>query len=112
MLIRIHDLGVPSNFISKTLDICISDYNDHAPTFVQPLRNSTVRIPENITIGSLVLQVLATDDDVGLNALIKYRLKPDPLGSYKLFELDSESGNLYIKQPLDRNKQKIHEVHL
>uniref|UniRef100_A0A1B0B4Y0 Cadherin domain-containing protein n=1 Tax=Glossina palpalis gambiensis TaxID=67801 RepID=A0A1B0B4Y0_9MUSC len=112
MLIRIHDLGVPSNYISKTLDICISDYNDHAPTFVQPLRNSTVRIPENITIGSLVLQVLATDDDIGLNALIKYRLKPDPLGSYKLFELDSETGNLYIKQPLDRNKQKIHEIRI
>uniref|UniRef100_A0A1A9WMM0 Cadherin domain-containing protein n=1 Tax=Glossina brevipalpis TaxID=37001 RepID=A0A1A9WMM0_9MUSC len=112
IIIEIYDLGLPSNVINRTLDICISDYNDHAPVFLQPSRNSTVRIPENITVGSLILQVLATDDDIGMNALIKYRLKPDPLGSYKLFELDTETGNLYLKHPLDRNKQKIHEIRI
>lgn len=80
--------------------------------FIQPLHNTTIRVPENTTVGSLILQVIATDEDIGMNALVHYRLKPDPLGSYKLFELDSETGHLFIKETLNRNKQKIHEVHL
>lgn len=104
------DLGAPPNIVTKMLDICISDFNDHAPVFVQPLHNTTVRVPENATVGSLILQVMATDEDIGMNALVRYRLKPDPLGSYKLFDLDSETGHLFLKEPLDRDKQKIHEV--
>lgn len=110
LTITIRDLGVPSNIVTKTLDICISDFNDHAPVFIQPLHNTTVRVPENTTVGSLILQVMATDEDIGMNALVHYRLKPDPLGSYKLFDLDAETGHLFLKEPLDRNKQKIHEV--
>ncbi|XP_046805505.1 cadherin-23 [Lucilia cuprina] len=112
LTITTRDLGIPSNIITKTLDICISDFNDHAPVFIQPLHNTTVRVPENTTVGSLILQVIATDEDIGMNALVRYRLKPDPLGSYKLFELDAETGHLFLKESLDRNKQKIHEIRI
>ncbi|XP_067619192.1 cadherin-23 [Eurosta solidaginis] len=112
LTISTRDLGVTSNIVTKTLDICISDFNDHPPIFVIPLHNTTLRIPENTTVGSQLLQVLATDEDIGMNALVHYRLKPDPLGSYKIFEIDSETGQLFLKEPLNREKQKLHEIRI
>uniref|UniRef100_A0A1I8P9G8 Cadherin domain-containing protein n=1 Tax=Stomoxys calcitrans TaxID=35570 RepID=A0A1I8P9G8_STOCA len=112
LTISTRDLGAPPNIVTKLLDICISDFNDHAPVFVQPLHNTTVRVPENATVGSLILQVMATDEDIGMNALVRYRLKPDPLGSYRLFDLDADTGHLFLKEPLDRDKQKIHEIRI
>lgn len=108
--LTIWDLGVPSNSIKRSLNVCVTDYNDHPPVFVYPLQNTTIRVPENITIGSEILQVIATDKDIGVNALVKYRLKPDPLGSYKLFYLDNVSGQLTLREPLNRTRQKLHEV--
>lgn len=110
LTITTKDLGVPPNLVHHTLDICVSDYNDHAPVFVRPLHNTTVRVPENATVGSMILQAYASDADMGQNALVRYRLKPDPLGSYKLFELNANTGELFLRERLNRDKQKIHEV--
>lgn len=52
----------------------------------------------------------ARDDDVGPNALVKYRLKPDINGNWRTFAIDESSGWLSLKLPLDREKQKIYEV--
>ncbi|XP_030375877.1 cadherin-23 [Scaptodrosophila lebanonensis] len=112
LTITVRDLGVPANVVRSTLDICISDFNDHAPVFVTPLHNTTVRMPENATLGTRILQVYASDADMGQNALVRYRLKPDPLGSYKVFEINAESGELFLRQPLNREKQKIHEIRI
>lgn len=54
----------------------------------------------------------AKDEDVGLNALVKYRMKPDLFGNYKSFSIDENSGMLRLKVPLDREKQKLYEVSL
>ncbi|XP_064550681.1 cadherin-23 [Drosophila montana] len=112
LTISTNDLGVPANIVSSTLDICVSDFNDNAPVFVRPLHNTTVRIPENATVGTMILQAYASDADMGQNALVRYRLKPDPLGSYKLFELKASTGELFLKERLNRNKQKIHEIRI
>ncbi|BFF92829.1 cadherin-23 [Drosophila madeirensis] len=112
LTITTRDLGLPTNVVHSTLDICVSDFNDHAPVFVRPLHNTTVRVPENATVGSLLLQAYASDADMGQNALVRYRLKPDPLGSYKMFELNADTGELFLRQPLNRERQKIHELRI
>ncbi|XP_022221011.2 cadherin-23 [Drosophila obscura] len=112
LTITTRDLGVPANIVHSTLDICVSDFNDHAPVFVRPLHNTTVRVPENATVGSLILQAYASDADMGQNALVRYRLKPDPLGSYKMFEVNADTGELHLRQPLNRERQKIHELRI
>ncbi|XP_044252213.1 cadherin-23 [Drosophila takahashii] len=112
LTITTRDLGLPANIVHSTLDICVSDFNDHAPVFVRPLHNTTVRIPENATIGTLILQAYASDADMGQNALVRYRLKPDPLGSYKMFEVNGNTGELFLREPLNREKQKIHEIRI
>ncbi|SPP80357.1 cadherin-23 [Drosophila guanche] len=112
LTITTRDLGLPANILHSRLDICVSDFNDHAPVFVRPLHNTTVRVPENATVGSLLLQAYASDADMGQNALVRYRLKPDPLGSYKMFDLNADTGELFLRQPLNRERQKIHELRI
>lgn len=53
---------------------------------------------------------MATDEDVGSNGLIRYRLRIDPAGHWKSFSLQPVSGILELRLPLDRNKQKIYDV--
>uniref|UniRef100_A0A1B0CCE9 Putative cadherin egf lag seven-pass g-type receptor n=1 Tax=Lutzomyia longipalpis TaxID=7200 RepID=A0A1B0CCE9_LUTLO len=110
LMISGRDLGTPANIVTKKLEICVSDFNDHAPIFISPANNVTIRIPENATIGSSVIQVIARDDDVGPNAAVLYRLKPDPIGSYRMFDIDAKTGMITLKHQLDRERQRIHEI--
>jgi cadherin 23 len=50
--LNIKDLGTPQKAVKVDLDICIQDYNDHAPYFVSPINNYTIRIPE-VELGSV-----------------------------------------------------------
>lgn len=56
------------------------------------------------------MQVIAKDDDVGQNALIRYRLKHDLFGNYKTFSIDENTGFVKLNQVLDREKQKLYEI--
>lgn len=65
---------------------------------------------QNATVGSALIQILATDEDVGPNGAVRYRLKADPAGHWKYFDLQPVSGILELRLPLNRNKQKVYDV--
>lgn len=108
--IQAQDLGTPPNIVYKDLPICVTDYNDNAPRFVSPSHNVTIRVPENATVGSAVITVEATDDDIGQNALVQYRLKQDLIGDFQTFSIDSNSGLITLRQPLNRERQKLYQI--
>ncbi|XP_055621395.1 cadherin-23 [Toxorhynchites rutilus septentrionalis] len=112
LLVMASDGGNPSNHVNKNIDICVLDFNDHAPVFISPSNNSTIRVAENTTIGTNIIQVTAIDSDIGLNAAIKYRFKPDLFGSYRLFSIDEHTGLITLKLQLDREQQKKHELRI
>nr|CAH7720091.1 unnamed protein product [Callosobruchus chinensis] len=112
LLVRAQDLGTPSLLVEQPLNICVMDFNDHPPVFVSPPPNSTLKVPENATIGSALIQVIATDEDIGQNGAVRYRLKADPAGHWKFFELQPVSGILELRLPLDRKKQKIYDIRI
>ncbi|KAJ8911026.1 hypothetical protein NQ315_016595 [Exocentrus adspersus] len=112
LIMRAQDLGMPSHLVEELVRICVTDYNDHPPVFVSPPHNSTLRIPENATVGSALIQVVATDEDVGPNGIIRYRLKADPAGHWKFFNLQPVSGILELRLPLNRKKQKIYDIRI
>ena len=62
--------GVPSRTGTATVTVFIQDTNDHAPVFQQ--NHYIAHITENMPESSPVLQVHATDEDEGQNALIRY----------------------------------------
>ncbi|KAB0799063.1 hypothetical protein PPYR_06943 [Photinus pyralis] len=110
--IRAQDLGHPSLSAEAPLQLCITDYNDHAPFFVTPPHNSTLKVPENATVGSALIKIVAIDDDVGGNGAVRYRLKTDPAGHWKAFNLQPVSGILELRLPLNRKKQKIYDIRI
>jgi cadherin 23 len=57
-----------------------------------------------------VIEVHAVDDDIGANGAVRYRLKQDPLGHWRTFEIDHVTGLIELKELLDRERQKIYEV--
>ncbi|XP_050299893.1 cadherin-23 isoform X2 [Anthonomus grandis grandis] len=112
LVIRAQDLGTPSFLVEELLHVCVMDYNDHPPVFVSPPHNSTLRVPENATVGSSLVQIIATDEDTGLNGAVRYRLKSDPAGHWKTFNLQPVSGILELRLPLNRKKQKIYDIRI
>lgn len=46
LTVQAQDRGFPPNSVTSQVDICVSDFNDHAPEFVSPSVNLTIRVPE------------------------------------------------------------------
>ncbi|CAH2321279.1 cadherin-23 isoform X2 [Pelobates cultripes] len=69
--------------------------NDNRPIFSQPLYN--VSLFENVTVGTTVLRVSATDNDVGTFGKVNYFFSDDP----DRFSLDKDTGVITITAKLD-----------
>lgn len=67
-------------------------------------------VSQNATVGSLIIRVLAVDNDIGANGAVLYRLKKDARGHYKTFTIDQESGELRLLRPLDKENQRKYNV--
>nr|XP_033326560.1 cadherin-23 isoform X1 [Megalopta genalis]XP_033326561.1 cadherin-23 isoform X1 [Megalopta genalis]XP_033326562.1 cadherin-23 isoform X1 [Megalopta genalis] len=106
------DLGSPSNKDAATLNICVTDYNDNPPVFISPQHNTTIRVPENVTIGTPIIQIEAKDADTGPNGDVHYRLKQDLAGHWRTFDIDDITGVVSLKLPLDRETQKLYEIRI
>ena len=95
-----HDKGVPP--LSSTLDITVrvTDFNDHSPVFSQT--NYTLEVHENYQVGEELLQVHASDEDIGLNAQITYSFSEFTRVTYgDVFSLDPDTGSLSLRSELD-----------
>uniref|UniRef100_A0A8C2J657 FAT atypical cadherin 3b n=1 Tax=Cyprinus carpio TaxID=7962 RepID=A0A8C2J657_CYPCA len=94
--ITIFDMGVPQRSSWRLLTVNIDDVNDNSPKF--SLESYTAIIPENAAIGTEVIQVTASDEDIGQNGEISYIL----LTNTPLFAINSETGSVYVSSLLDR----------
>ncbi|XP_068174232.1 protocadherin Fat 3-like [Antennarius striatus] len=95
--ITIYDLGLPPKSCWRLLTVYIMDANDNAPQFLQD-KGYTIVIPENIAIGTDIIQVDATDIDLGLNGEIVYSI----LTSTTQFGINSTNGIVHVAGQLDR----------
>ncbi|XP_050984738.1 protocadherin Fat 4 [Labeo rohita] len=80
--------------------VMVLDTNDHAPRFSQIF---ITEVPEDAPVGFSVIQITATDEDVGLNAVIEYTIIGQ--NSEFPFSIDKTTGTLLVLHPLDREDQ-------
>ena len=107
LVVEAKDGGNPPRVGQKALNVTVLDSNDHIPKFNKDLYVGEVR--ENSQKGTFVLQVSASDDDIGTNAEIVYALKAQPQHA-NLFSLDASSGELRTNAVLDYELGKNYQL--
>uniref|UniRef100_A0A3B4E4W2 FAT atypical cadherin 3b n=1 Tax=Pygocentrus nattereri TaxID=42514 RepID=A0A3B4E4W2_PYGNA len=94
--VTIYDMGLPQRSNWRLLTVNVDDVNDNSPQF--SLESYTVVVPENTAIGTEVIEITATDLDLGQNGEISYSLITGTL----LFGINSATGWVYVSGQLDR----------
>ncbi|XP_009947990.1 PREDICTED: neural-cadherin-like [Leptosomus discolor] len=86
-----------------TVYINVTDVNDNVPFFTSSIYEASVI--EGADVGTFVVQVSATDLDLGENGEITYSLLHDSGRDYTYFRLDSQTGSIYTASVFDREKK-------
>ncbi|KAK7485090.1 hypothetical protein BaRGS_00023630, partial [Batillaria attramentaria] len=82
-----------------SLQVDISDENDNTPAFAS--NPYTPSIAENAALGNTVVQVSATDADIGSNAVVTYSLVTDDPNDPGKFTVDASTGDITVSGTLD-----------
>ncbi|KAI4552983.1 hypothetical protein MJT46_016277 [Ovis ammon polii x Ovis aries] len=97
--ITIYDLGNPQKSSWRLLTINVEDANDNSPIFIQD--SYSVNILESSSIGTEIIQVEASDKDLGSNGEVTYSVLTDT----QQFAINSSTGIVYIADQLDRESK-------
>ena len=108
LIIEAQDGGSPPLKGRITVNVSILDLNDNPPSFSQQRYYASV--PENVTIGSSVLTVSATDPDLGDNGEVTYFINRRQSDNTELFSIDEFSGLLTVNKRLDFESKDSHEL--
>ncbi|XP_061442179.1 protocadherin gamma-B4-like isoform X8 [Rhineura floridana] len=102
------DGGEPRKTGTAQIWVNVIDANDNPPIFTQEVYKVSLR--ENTPIGSLVLQVVASDKDEGTNAQIRYSFSNMPVNDRQKFTLDETYGTISLMGLLDFEDTKEYTV--
>ncbi|NXM90242.1 PCDG7 protein, partial [Oenanthe oenanthe] len=108
LVLRAMDGGDPARTGTARIRVTVVDANDNAPVFSQA--EYTVRVPEDVPVGSTLITVLATDADEGLNGHMKYSFKKITEKDSQIFQLDSDTGDINLLQSLNFEEGDSHEL--
>ncbi|XP_042287246.1 protocadherin-16-like [Thunnus maccoyii] len=108
LVVEAFDGGSPRRMGSMTLEVTVTDINDHAPVFNQSRYHAI--ISESLPQGSSILQVFATDEDEGDNGLVLYEINRRQSDPDRYFVMDIKSGVITLNRPLDYEHKRVHEL--
>nr|XP_044619768.1 protocadherin-11 X-linked isoform X3 [Equus asinus] len=109
MKVKVEDGGFPQRSSTAILQVSVADTNDNRPVFKE--NEIEVSIPENAPVGTSVTQLHATDADIGENAKIQFYFSNLVSNIAKrLFHLNTTTGLITIKEPLDREESPNHKL--
>ncbi|XP_029402618.1 protocadherin alpha-7 isoform X8 [Mus pahari] len=111
LLLTATDGGKPELTGTVQLLITVLDVNDNAPVFDRSLY--TVKLPENVPKGSLVIKVNASDLDEGVNGDVMYSFSSDVSSDIKSkFHMDALSGEITVIGIIDFEESKAYKIPL
>uniref|UniRef100_A0A2K6ENV0 Cadherin domain-containing protein n=1 Tax=Propithecus coquereli TaxID=379532 RepID=A0A2K6ENV0_PROCO len=109
LVLTVTDGGKPELTGTVQLLITVLDANDNAPVFDRTLYK--VKLPENVTNGTLVIKLNASDLDEGLNGDIIYSFSSDTSPNVKSkFHIDPVTGQIMVKGYIDFEESKSYEI--
>ncbi|KAM9373542.1 LOW QUALITY PROTEIN: uncharacterized protein LRP34_007153 [Phaethornis superciliosus] len=108
LVLRASDGGEPARTGTARIRVAVLDANDNAPVF--SAEEYTVRVAEDVPVGSVLLTLTATDADDGQYGLVKYSFKTITGKPSKIFQLDSVTGAITLLQSLDFEERDFYEL--
>ncbi|XP_047209231.1 protocadherin gamma-C5-like isoform X4 [Girardinichthys multiradiatus] len=109
LLLTALDGGSPVKTGTTNIIVTVLDNNDNVPVFKRTLYN--ISVPENSAVGSILVQVEATDADEGVNAEIEYRFADStPQSLLSIFKMNSDTGEIILLNPLDYETSSKTEI--
>ncbi|XP_063733043.1 protocadherin alpha-3-like [Eleginops maclovinus] len=109
LLVTAVDGGKPPKSGTLNVSIIVLDSNDNRPMFSQEIYH--ISIKENITVGTLIFKLNATDADEGINGEIEYSLgKTLKKNVYDIFELDKLTGEIKIKGEINYEENDVYKL--
>ncbi|XP_027864172.1 protocadherin alpha-12-like isoform X12 [Xiphophorus couchianus] len=103
------DGGTPARSGTMDLIINVLDINDNAPEFSKTLYKASVY--ENVTIGTSIIAMTATDLDAGMNGQVLYTLSAIGRGKLnELFAIDGKSGTVRNIKNIDFEENNAFEI--
>ncbi|NXX40546.1 PCDG2 protein, partial [Tricholaema leucomelas] len=108
LVLRARDGGEPARTGTARIRVVVLDANDNAPVFIPA--EYTVRVPEDVPVGSTLVTVTAIDADEGLNGHVKYALNKITEKASKIFQLNVETGAVTLNRSLDFEQGNSYEL--
>ncbi|XP_024139802.1 protocadherin alpha-3-like [Oryzias melastigma] len=103
------DGGKPAKSGNIEIIVDVLDINDNSPVFTKETYSATIK--ENIPIGTIVIQVNATDLDKGANGEIIYSFGNEVKSKItELFSINENTGEITVKGQIDFEKSKSYEI--
>ncbi|XP_077387618.1 protocadherin alpha-C2-like isoform X1 [Festucalex cinctus] len=103
------DGGIPPRSGTASIIIHVLDNNDNSPLFDKSIYN--VKIMENSPIGSLVIDLNATDLDEGSNSDLTYSYSLyTPEKTQETFQLNPSTGEITVKGMLNYEDFRIYDM--
>lgn len=84
-------------FTQAVVQITVEDYNDDRPVFQS--FSSPISISESLAIGSEIIDLNATDKDIGQNGQILYSITCGNLAA--VFDINHSTGKVFLSKHLD-----------
>ncbi|XP_068199862.1 cadherin-18 [Antennarius striatus] len=97
---------------STTINITLTDINDNPPEF--PQKNYQLYVPESAQVGKPVGKIKANDEDLGINADIKYSIMNSEGANMFVISTDRDTreGIISLKKPLNYERKKTYTLQI
>ncbi|XP_071949334.1 protein dachsous-like [Antedon mediterranea] len=106
LIITATDNGLPQLSSTQNLTVYVEDVNDMPPHF-EPTSYS-MNVSENMSPGTVIGQVTATDGDTGENGRLTYEI-PNGIAD-NMFTVNAETGEVKTTSQLDRETKETYIV--
>lgn len=112
LVVNATDRGQPALWGQVEVKVKVTDVNDHHPRFVEEMFFASVF--ENASIESSVMLLKATDEDIGINARLRFTLiegGTEGEGDRRtMFRIVENTGELKVARSLDYETKKLYKL--